>query len=75
VRQVQKLTGAKNLPTDVWIDSRQRVRRQTVEITAQQPVPVSFALTIDYKRFGVPVDVHAPAAGETVDYSSVAGAR
>ena len=73
VRQVQKLTGAKTLPTDIWIDARQRVRRQTVEISAQQPVPVNFSLTIDYKRFGVPVDVQAPAAGETVDYGSVVG--
>ena len=73
VRQVQKFTGAKTLPTDIWIDSRQRVRRQTVEITAQQPVPVSFSLTIDYKRFGVPVDAHAPAADQTVDYADVIG--
>ena len=73
MRQVQKLTGAKTLPTDIWIDSRQRVRRQTVEITAQQPVPVSFSLTIDYKRFGVAVDAHAPAADQTVDYADVIG--
>ena len=75
VRQVQKFTGAKTLPTDIWIDARQRVRRQTVDISAQQPVPVSFSLTIDYKRFGVPVDVQAPAADETIDYSSVVGGR
>jgi hypothetical protein len=73
VRQVQKLTGAKSLPTEIWIDASQRVRRQTVEITAQQPVPVSFSLTIDYKRFGVPVDAHAPAADQTVDYADVTG--
>ena len=72
MRQVQKLTGQKQLPTDIWIDSSQRVRRQTVSIEAQSPVPLKFALTIDYKRFGVPVDTKAPPADETIDYADVA---
>ena len=73
VRQLEKLSGQKSLPTDVWIDANQRVRRQTVSIAAQQPVPIRFALTTDYKRFGVPVDAHAPAADETADYADVIG--
>jgi hypothetical protein len=51
------------------------VRRQTVAIDVKQPLPIKFSLQIDYKRFGVPVDVQAPPAGETVDYSAIAGGR
>jgi hypothetical protein len=58
---------------DIWIDAAQRVRRQTVAIDVKQPLPIKFSLQIDYKRFGVPVDVQAPPAGETVDYSALAG--
>jgi hypothetical protein len=73
VRQLQTLTGRRSLPTDIWIDGSRRVRRQTVAISTQRPVPIDFDLTIDYERFGVPVDVHAPAAGETADYTDVTG--
>ena len=73
VRQLQKLTGQKSLPTDIWIDGNQRVRRQTVAISTQRPVPIDFDLTIDYERFGVPVDVHAPAASETADAAELTG--
>ena len=75
MRQVQKLTGVKTLPTDIWIDARQRVRRQTVAISTQAAGADQFSLTIDYKRFGVPVDVQAPPADETVDYSRRRGRR
>ena len=73
VRQLQKLTGQKSLPTDIWIDGSQRVRRQTVAISTQRPVPIDFDLTIDYERFGVPVYVHAPAASETADAAELTG--
>jgi hypothetical protein len=49
------------------------VRRQTVAIDVKQPLPIKFSLQIDYKRFGVPVDVQAPPARKTVDYSALAG--
>jgi hypothetical protein len=73
VRQLEQVSGLKKLPTDIWIDASRRVRRQTVAIDAKQPLPISFSLQIDYKRFGVPVDVQAPPADETVDDSAVAG--
>ena len=73
VRQLEQVSGLKKLPTDIWIDDNQRVRRQTVAIDVKQPLPINFSLQIDYKRFGVPVDVQAPPAGETVDYSAAAG--
>ena len=73
VRQLQTLTGQKSLPTDIWIDAQHRVRRQTIAIATQRPVPITFDLTIDYKRFGVPVDVRAPAASETADAADISG--
>jgi hypothetical protein len=73
VRQLEKLSGLKELPTDIWIDSEQRVRRQTVTLAAQQPVATKLSLTIDYKRFGVPVDAKAPPADETADFADIAG--
>jgi hypothetical protein len=73
VRQVQKLTGQKTMPTDIWIDGSQRVRRQTVAINVKQPVPISVDLTIDFERFGVPVDVHAPATAATADAADLSG--
>ena len=35
VRQLEQVTGLKKLPTDIWIDANQRVRRQTVAIARQ----------------------------------------
>ena len=71
VRQLEKLGGFKELPTDIWIDGDQRVRRQSLPL--QQPVPTKFDLTVDYKRFGVPVDTTAPLADETAAFSDIAG--
>jgi hypothetical protein len=73
VRQLEQLTGKKTLPTEVWIDGQGRARRQKVEYSAQQPVPTSVSFTIDYEKFGVPVDVSKPDAGDTADISDLLG--
>ena len=74
VRQLADAHGPRSrCRTDIWIDADRRVRRQTVAMSTQRPVPVDFNLTIDYERFGVPVDVHAPAASETADAADVTG--
>jgi len=70
VRQLEQVSGLRTLPTDIWIDGAHRVR---VALDVKQPLPIAFSLQIDYKRFGIPVDVQAPPADETVDYSAVAG--
>ena len=44
-----------------------------MSISVKQSVASNFDLTIDYKRFGIPVDVHAPAASETADAADVSG--
>jgi hypothetical protein len=63
------------LPTDIWIDGQGLVRRQAVSYAIGQPSPMQMQFTMDFERFGVPVDVHPPDAGDTVDLSSLAGAR
>jgi hypothetical protein len=73
VRQLEQLTGNKTLPTDVWIDSQGRARRQSISYSAKQPIPTSAQFTIDYTNFGVPVDVNAPDSGDTVDLADVIG--
>jgi hypothetical protein len=73
VRQLEQLTGNKTLPTDIWIDGQGRARRQKIEYSAKQPVPTSVSFTIDYEKFGVPVDVNKPDAGDTVDFAALVG--
>jgi hypothetical protein len=73
VRQLEQLTGQKTLPTDIWIDSQGRARRQAISYSAKQPVPTSMQMTIDYEKFGVPVDVQKPDDGDTVDLASLIG--
>jgi hypothetical protein len=73
VKQLEKLTGTKSLPSDIWIDGSGRVRRQTVSYKMTSPAPASVDFTINYERFGVPVDASAPAAGDTVDFADVIG--
>ena len=73
VRQLEKLSGQNSIPTDVWIDAEGRARRQTVAYSAQQPVPMRMQFTIDYEKFGVPIDVEAPDDGDTVDLADVIG--
>lgn len=73
VRQLEQIMGSKTLPTDIWIDGQGRARRQTIDYSINQPVPMRAQFTIDYERFGVPLDVHKPDAGDTVDLSDVLG--
>jgi hypothetical protein len=73
VRQLEQLTGKKSLPTEIWIDNKGRARRQKIEYSAEQPVPTSVSFTIDYEKFGVPVDVNTPDAGDTADIADLLG--
>ena len=73
IRRLEQVTGTKTLPTDIWIDSQGRARRQAIDYSIQQPAPMRMQFTIDYERFGVPVDVSKPDAGDTVDLADVIG--
>jgi hypothetical protein len=73
VRQLEQITGSKKLPTDIWIDDQGRVRRQALDYSIKQPAPMRMQFTMDFERFGVPVDVSKPDASDTVDLTNVVG--
>ncbi|MEA2256228.1 MAG: hypothetical protein QOG35_2273 [Solirubrobacteraceae bacterium] len=74
VRQLQKATGIKQIPTDVWIGKDGRVRRQSLDYTSTGATPTRVSFVIDFKNYGVPVDVQIPDAGDTVDAATLLGA-
>jgi hypothetical protein len=49
------------------------VRRQALDYSIEQPAPMRMQFTIDFERFGVPVDVHKPDASDIVDLTDVVG--
>jgi hypothetical protein len=71
VRQLQKLGGPRTLPADVWIDAEGRIRRETMDFTTGDPALSRMQFTVDYEKFGVPVDVHAPDTSDTADLADV----
>jgi hypothetical protein len=73
VRHLEQITGSEKLPTDIWIDDQGRVRRQALDYSIKQPAPMRMQFTIDFERFGVPVDVHKPDASDIVDLTDVVG--
>jgi hypothetical protein len=61
-----------SVPIQVWIDAQGQVR----QIAVQESLTVagsnySVHLTIGFSGFGAPVDVVAPPASQTVDFSSI----
>jgi hypothetical protein len=46
VRRLERISGLKKLPTDIWIDASQRVRRRTVAIDAR-PTAADLVLAAD----------------------------
>jgi len=72
--QLMQITGAKEIPTQVWIDGDNLVRRIVTDFEIdQQGQQVSQQSTIEYYEFGVEVDVQAPAEESTVDITELGG--
>ena len=69
VRQLEQMTGLKKLPTDIWIDASQRVRRQTVAIARRGRCPSSSRCRSTTSASACRSTCTRPAADETVDYS------
>jgi hypothetical protein len=68
VERLIELTGQSEIPMDVWIDGDERVRRMTWKQSMRQgPVDVKMDITAEYVRFGVPVDIDVPDAGDVFD--------
>jgi len=70
-----KSLGSAAIPVDVWVDSRNLVRRERLSLTpaggSGAPAGTSVVLTTDFYDFGVPVHVSAPPAAEVADLSQL----
>jgi hypothetical protein len=72
--QLIQITGAEEIPTQVWIDGDDLVRRIVTDFEIdQQGQQVSQQSTIEYYEFGVEVDVQPPPESETVDITELGG--
>jgi hypothetical protein len=70
--QLMQLTGAEEIPTQVWIDGDDLVRRIVTDFEIdQQGQQVTQQSTIEYFDFGVEVDVQSPPASDTVDITEL----
>lgn len=67
--RVIELTGASEIPFDVWIDDEGLARRVKYDqaLPASNGQEASMALTMDFFDFGVEVDVEPPPENEVVD--------
>jgi hypothetical protein len=64
------------MPVEVWVDSRQRVRRQQLTINEHlaQGTPVEVLARVDYVSFGPNPKVTTPASSQVYDATSAAAA-
>jgi hypothetical protein len=68
-----RLTGQSETPMDVWIDEEERVRRLEMDQQQKQNgLEVKMHITIEYVRFGVPVEVDVPDDGDVFDATDLA---
>jgi hypothetical protein len=73
IEQLVELTGQSEIPMDVWIDDQQRVRRMEVDQRMKQAgIEVGVHMTMEYVRFGVPVDIDLPNEADVFDATGLA---
>ena len=67
------LSGQSKMPIDVWIDHEKRVRRFEMEQSMDQSgIEVKMHMTMEYVRFGVPVEVEVPDDDDVFDATDLA---
>jgi hypothetical protein len=73
VKRLEQLIGAKSYPAEVWIDSKQLVRRMslTMPMKAAGTTRTTMHMTMEFFDFGAPVDVTIPPADQVVDISTL----
>ena len=72
--QMIEITGSDEIPTEVWIDGNDRVRRLVTDAEMDlQGQQVSQLSTIEYYEFGVQFDVQPPPEEDTVDITELGG--
>jgi hypothetical protein len=73
IEQLIELTGQSEMPIDVWLDDDQRVRRiEIVQTTKQAGAELTMHMTMEYVRFGVPVEIDVPDDDEVFDATDLA---
>jgi hypothetical protein len=71
VKQMFSSSGVSSFPVDVWIDRDGRVRRESFSFAAAE---MAMDMTIEFTRFGVPVDTTPPPADQVMDAGALFGA-
>jgi hypothetical protein len=72
--RIAELSGLEEMPVDVWIDGDDRIRRMEVEQAMNAGgVQMSMHMTVEYVRFGVPVDIDVPDEDEVFDVGDMVG--
>ena len=72
--QLIQMTGTEEIPTQVWIDGDDLVRRIVTDFEIeQQGQQITQQSTIEYFDFGVEVDVQSPPESDTVDITELGG--
>jgi hypothetical protein len=72
IDQVIRLTGLSKYPVDVWVDSKQLVRRMAFDQAFKTAIgKMSMQMSVDYFGFGTPVHVTLPPRSQTADFSEL----
>jgi hypothetical protein len=73
LKQLYASSGATTMPVDVWIDRAGRVRRESFSMTlgGAAGTGAGMDMSIEFIRFGVPVDLRAPPSDQVLDASTI----
>lgn len=74
LRRFRQLSADDTLPTTVWLDAKDRIRRMRMAMDFENPNngrQVSMKITMDIFAFGSPVDVEAPPKQKTISFTEL----
>lgn len=78
IEQLEGLGLEKRLPFEIWIDGQGFPRRQRLSMDLGSILPgaedASFEMTVDFSRFGLPIDVEIPRPSQVTDMTELLGA-
>jgi hypothetical protein len=74
VQQLERLSGLRTLPVDVWVDKDHLVRREAMKYDMTvQGQRTSMSMTIDMTKYGVEVTARPPKDSDTIDAQELLG--
>src|SRR4051812_43265357 len=73
LKQLYASSGQVTLPIDVWVDRAGRVRREhfSLSLGARAGAAAAVDMTLEFIRFGVPVDLTAPPPDQVLDATGI----